>query len=320
MLYAEVSLVHMTATGPSHAHAGFGGYVRLAVLNPVLVVVVLLAGCTGAQGASGIQRESSPSRSAPTPTPTPAEVEVDLQGAVDEATAYAASQGVTAGIAIIDREFGTEVVNASASTAIRTASLVKLFIADNLLQRQRSGEFQLSEQDGALIESMLIFSDDSAAESLYSRFGQETMVIEVAQRYGLASLTPASPPAEWELTSVSAIDMARYYDLFLRQTPAVDRDYVVGLLRRSSPIAADGFNQSFGLPAALTGATAGIKQGWMCCPDGNSYLHSTGIIGTDNRYSLVILTVEPNGSAAAFRTDVLDAIARLVFQSGIRVD
>jgi len=318
MLYAEVSLDRMTATGPSHAHAGFGGYVRLAVLKPVVVVVVLLAGCTGAQGDSGIQRESSSSRPAPTATST--EGEVDLQAAVDEASAYAASQGVTAGIAIIDRESGTEAVNAAAGSPIHTASLVKLFIVDNLLQRQRSGEFLLSAQDGALIESMLISSDDAAAESLYGRFGQETMVIEVAQRYGLPSLTPASPPAEWELTSVSADDIARYYDLFLRQTPQVDRDYVLGLLRRISPTAGDGFNQVFGLATALAGETFGIKQGWMCCPDGNSYLHSTGLVGTDNRYSVAILTLVPNGPSEAYRIDVLDGVAALIFQSGISVD
>jgi len=145
-------------------------------------------------------------------------------------------------------------------------------------------------------------------------------VIEVAQRYGLSSLTPASPPAEWELTSVSATDIARYYDLFVRQTPQVDRDYVLGLLRRISPAAGDGFNQVFGLATAFAGETVGIKQGWMCCPDGNSYLHSTGLVGSDNRYSVAILTLEPNGSLGLYRTDVLDGIAMLIFQSGISVD
>ncbi|MDQ4039068.1 MAG: class A beta-lactamase-related serine hydrolase [Actinomycetota bacterium] len=311
----------MTAgTRPGHARAaGFLRYLRLAVPKPVLVVTVLLAGCTGSQAESGTATESS-SNSPAAPSVSSAEGNVELQAAVDEASAYAASQGVNAGIAIIDREARTEVVNAGAGTPIRTASLVKLFITDNLLQRQRSGEFQLSEQDRLLIESMLVFSDDSAAESLYGRFGQEAMVIEVAQRYGLVTLLPASPPAEWELTSVSPIDLARYYDLFLRQTPAVDRDYVVGLLRRASPIATDGFSQVFGLANGLAGGTAGIKQGWMCCPDGNSYLHSTGIVGADNRYSLAIFTVEPNRSLAAYRTDVLDGIATLVFQSGISLD
>lgn len=310
----------MTAAVPSRARAALAGSLRLAVPKSV-VAALLLAGCTGAPSPpdSSTQTESSSSQPA-APTVSSAEVEVDLQTAVNEASAYAASQGVTAGISIIDREFGTEVVNATAGTPIRTASLVKLFIVDNLLQRQRSGEIQLSAQDVALIESMLISSDDAAAESLYGRFGQETMVIEVAQRYGLASLTPASPPNEWELTSVSASDIARYYDLFFRQTPEVDRDYVVGLLRRISPTAGDGFNQVFGLATALAGETAGIKQGWMCCPDGNSYLHSTGLVGPDNRYSVAILTLEPNGSVGVYRTEVLDGIAMLIVGSGINVD
>jgi len=111
----------------------------------------------------------------------------------------------------------------------------------------------------------------------------------------------------------------RDYDLFLRQTPEVDRDYVVGLLRRISPIATDGFNQVFGLATALAWETAGIKQAWMCCPDDASYLHSAGVVGTDNRYSLAILTFAPNGSLA-YRTDVLDGIAMLIFESGFSID
>lgn len=310
----------MTAGHSPRAGAGLLPEFRPAVTKLVLLVLLLVAGCTASQPDTDSQTESSTNRpSGPDASSSP-DLTAELQAAIEEASAFAAGQGVTAGIAIIDRELGTEVVNAAASTPIFTASLVKLFIADNLLQRQRSGEFQLSEQDRALIEAMLVFSDDSAAESLYSRFGQDAMVIEVAQRYGLASLKPASPVGEWELTLVSAIDVARYYDLFLRVTPAADRDYVVGLLRRSSPVAADGFNQAFGLLTAFSGGTVGVKQGWMCCPGGNAYLHSTGIVGTDNRYCIAIITVEPDGSSAAFRTDLLDGIATLIFQTGLATD
>ncbi len=304
--------------GVARGHRRYLENARVAWPGIALVAAVLLAGCSGTQGGSA----SSPSGTASQPSAAErsAEVALELQAAVDEASAYATSQGITAGIAVIDRELGTEVVNAAAGTAVRTASLVKLFIADNLLQRQRSGEFQLSAQDAALIEVMLTSSDDSAADLLYERFGQEAMVIEVAQRYGLSSLTPASTPGEWELSWVSAVDVARYYDLFLSQMPAADRDYIVGLLRRISPIAADGFNQAFGLATALAGKTVGIKQGWMCCPEATSYLHSTGIVGPDNRYSVAILTVEPNGSAEAYRTDVLDGIAALIFQPGFDIE
>ncbi|MDQ3578331.1 MAG: hypothetical protein M3443_12190, partial [Actinomycetota bacterium] len=221
--------------GVARGHRRYLENARVAWPGTALVAAVLLAGCSGTQGGSA----SSPSGTASPPSAAErsAEVALELQAAVDEASAYATSQGIAAGIAVIDRELGTEVVNAAAGTAVRTASLVKLFIADNLLQRQRSGEFQLSAQDAALIELMLTSSDDSAADSLYARFGQEAMVIEVAQRYGLSSVTPASTPGEWELSWVSAVDVARYYDLVLSQMPAVDRDYIVGLLRRISPIA-----------------------------------------------------------------------------------
>lgn len=221
-----------------------------------ILVAVLLT-------ASGCAEDSPDAGRGSTPDPRPdarprvTEPEVDLQAGIDEATAFAASQGLAVSIAVIDRDTGAEVVNgaAAADVPVFGASLVKLFLADNLLQRQRSGELGLAAQDVSLLEAMLVASDDAAAESLYDRFGGEAMVTEVAQRYQLPSLTPTNEVGEWELTEMSARDVARYYDRLLTSTPAADRDYLVGLLRGTAMIAGDGFDQFFGIPRALPGQT-----------------------------------------------------------------
>lgn len=284
--------------------------------GPMIVAILLAAsGCTEQPGAV----------SATPPTATAesrvAEAEVDLRSGIEEATAFAASQGIEVSIAVIDRERGEEAVNgAAADVPVFGASLVKLFLADNLLQRQRAGEFQLTVQDRSLLEAMLVASDDAATDSLYAKFGGEAMVTEVAERYQLPSVAPTSQDGEWELTAMSARDLARYYDRLLTSTPAADRDYLVGLLRETAMIARDGFDQFFGIPTALPGQTWAIKQGWMCCPRETSYLHTTGILGTDNRYTVAILSADPGVVDSGFSTDILSQIAALVFPPGSIAD
>lgn len=251
------------------------------------------------------------------PQPQAAKVEIELQANIDAATAFATGEGLEVSIAVIDRARRLEFVNgAAADEPIWGASLVKLFIADNLLHRQRAGEFQLSAQDLNLLDAMIVSSNDTAADELYTRFGGDAMVTEVAQRYRLSSVVPTNQPGFWELTMMSARDVARYYDRFLSEAPMADRDYLLGLLRRTEEVAADGFRQLFGLSAALPGQTLALKQGWMCCPRETSYLHTTGILGSDNRYTVAILSQNPGVFSTAYSTDLLGQVAALLFPPG----
>ncbi len=298
------------------------GTVRSPACLLVMLMVTVL-GCTdgttppaGSAPTTG-QTSTAPESAPQSAQPQKAEAEVDFRAGIDQATAFAADQGLSVSIAVIDRVLGEEIANGpAADTSTFGASLVKVFLADNLLHRQRAGEFQLSEQDRALLETMLIGSDDTATDSLYGRFGGAEMVREVAQRYQLPSVMPTNQAGFWELTTLSARGVARYYDRLLSRTPMADRDYIVDLLRRSMEVASDGFNQFFGLPNALPGQTLAIKQGWMCCPRDSSYLHTTGIVGTDNRYTVAILTTDPGVFSTAYSTSVLDQIAAFVFPPG----
>lgn len=290
---------------------------RRARYLAALSAAVLLATGACAEGSPGSSRESSPEPTAADGSTASAAADPALQARIDEATAFAASQGIAVSIAVTDREVGAEVVNgAAADTPIFSASLVKLFLADNLLQQQRAGQVQLTPEDRALFETMLVASDDAAADSLYARFGGAEMVIEVAERYQLPSVAPTSEAGSWELTTMSARDVSRYYDRFLARSDAADRDYLIGLLRASAMIARDGFDQFFGIPTALPGVTWAIKQGWMCCPGDTIYLHTTGILGIDNRYTVAILSGDPGVVAPDFSTDVLSQITALVFPPG----
>jgi hypothetical protein len=62
-------------------------------------------------------------------------------------------------------------------------------------------------------------------------------------------------------------------------------------MRLTTPVAADGFDQRFGVFGAVPGQPA-VKQGWMCCVGGSRHLHSVAVIGS----RVVVLLSEVPGS------------------------
>lgn len=297
----------------------------------LLAAAVLLAavGCTemaadreraSTSEPSPVTTESSPQRTAtPTETVQPQVlvVELDLAANVAAAAAYAEGEGLTVGITILDRQTGEEFSNGpTAAQPVWSASLAKLFVADNLLARNRSGQLTLSAADRSLMEQMLRSSDDLAADTLYFAYGAESMVAEVSERYGLPGIIPSTDPGEWEVTSVTAQSVVRFYDRFLDTAPGPDREYLANQLRGLQPIAADGFDQFFGIPAVFPEDSWAIKQGWMCCPRETSFLHTTGILGAGDRYAVAVLSQRPADASGGYSTSVLTRIAELLFPPG----
>lgn len=207
------------------------------------------------------------------------------------ATAYAAGRALV-GVAVLDRRTGTYVDNgASARGAMGTASVVKVLIAEELLHRHSVGQIGLGAAEFTRIEAMLVRSDDPAASSLYSQFGGVALIEATLRRHGLAESAPPADPQYWGNTKMSAHDVARFYaNVLAGSVPAASRDYLFGLLRNVAPTASDGFGQHYGLAGVELGLDAAVKQGWMCCLDGVRQVHSTAVVGDDDRYVIVILT------------------------------
>lgn len=253
--------------------------------------------------------------SEPAPTPRTPEPPPHLQAGIDAASQQARAVGATVGIAVLDRATGQQWTNGPpAHEALFAASLTKLFIADNLLFRQQAGQLVLPAGDRALLEATLTDSDDSAADQLYQRYGGEQMIAEVAARYALPSLRPTNQAGFWELTTISAVDLIRWYDAFLATAAPTVVEFMVGLLRASPELAADGFNQYFGIPRALPGQVWAIKQGWMSGVRDSTFMHTTGLLGPDNRYAVAILVQNPGGQ---FPIDLIDRLAAAVLPPGL---
>ncbi|MGU3433530.1 hypothetical protein ACNHUS_10965 [Actinomycetes bacterium M1A6_2h] len=257
---------------------------------------------------------SSTSPVEPSPVPTPAfpapdmQAAPDLTGRLQQATDGAAARGAQLSIGFLDRTTGTY-IGAGDTDPIETASVVKLFIADDILFRESRGEIALTQTDTENLAPMLTSSDDSAAEVLWDAYGDNDIVTRVATRYGLVATTPPAGGSWWN-TETTAADIVRYYASLLDGTGGLARDRadrIIGLLESFTPEGTDGYPQMFGIPSALEGeSTRGIKQGWMCCVS-NRWIHlSTGFVGDGARYVIAVMAREQLYRGADGAADGID--------------
>ena len=168
--------------------------------------------------------------------------------------------------------------NGLADRPFPAASMVKLFMAEDILHRARAGLLSLTREDFVLLQTMIRRSDDPAASTLWVRFGGGRMVADVAARYGLPGTAPPVPAGQWGSTTTTARDLARFLSLLPVVAHPADAGAIQAWMRTATPLAADGFDQRFGLFGTVPGRPA-VKQGWMCCLGGNRHLHSVGVIG-----------------------------------------
>lgn len=255
------------------------------------------------------------------PPDQPAATFDGLQARVNKAAADAAEAGADLTVAILDRNTG-QLVSTGTPHTIAIASVVKLFIADDLLLQEADGETELSPQDRVMLDVMLRSSDDSAAEVFWNRSGGSAIVDRVVDRYGLTS-TRAPGNGRWFNTISTVTDLVRYYDKLLAGTgglPPERASIIMANLAQSTPTAPDGmvpggvYPQRFGIPEGVPGEPVAVKQGWMCCV-GADWMHlSTGVIGPDRRFVMAISSMQPVGDAAARQT-ITDAV-RTIFPGG----
>jgi CubicO group peptidase (beta-lactamase class C family) len=227
-----------------------------------------------------------------------------LDARVRQATADAAKSGAKIETVVLDRDTGQTVAN-GANTPFPIASVAKLFIADDLLLQESQGKTTLSAADRASLDVMLRSSDDGAAQNFWNRSGGNAVIARVKARYGLGGTT-APWNGHWDVTTSTASDLVHYYDMLLNGTgglPPEQANVIIGDLAQSTPTGTDGYPQRFGLPEGLYAEPVAVKQGWFCCWNGANQLHvSTGIIGPEHRYVMVISSLDPTDAADARAT------------------
>lgn len=250
------------------------------------------------------------------PPDEPAATFDGLQSRASLATSTASKAGADITVLVLDRSTGQLVSNGN-STPIPIASVAKLFIADDLLLQEAKGQATITADDRQALDIMLRSSDDGAAENFWNRNGGSAIITRVAARYGLKS-TSTPYDGHWWNTMSTADDLARYYDLLMNGgggLPQEQANTILANLAQSTTNGIDGYPQRFGIPDGLYAEPVAVKQGWMCCWNGGNWMHlSTGVIGADRRFIMVIGSMQPTDDATARKT-ITDAV-KTMFPGG----
>ena len=254
--------------------------------------LLVMLGARGATRSAADVPAPTPSPTvAPTPAPSPAPIAVVpplqrglAQAAVDAAEARAAGSTELA-VAVLDRGTGELAVGSRGNEPFYAASLSKLVVIVDVLDRRRLEGLEVTDADLALFERALGPSDDSAMSAIWDRFDGPGAVDRVRQRLGLSGHRPAE--------AGRAVGRGRDHRCGLR--PGVEARARRDATRRPRPArrgsgrgAAGGQGRVRpGLRSACSFVREGdgpgvvAKQGWMCCFSGRYYLHSAGAVGAD---------------------------------------
>ncbi|MFI6335435.1 hypothetical protein [Streptomyces sp. NPDC050535] len=232
--------------------------------------------------------------------------------------------GVTAGVAVYDRQTGAFTEQVNTGMRFRSASIVKLLLTLDFLW-DRGPDYTIPAADRALLEPMLRSSDDDAANHYWVANGGSAIINRMVTELGLTDTAgpPAGQEGFWGYTAISARDTVKIYRYILEQAPAPVRDFIMTNLRQSTRCASDAFDQHFGIAAAFDRPWA-VKQGWSgeyedgtCGPSGTKNaaetslasqaaaqvdlsrpaLHTTGTVGAGDRSIVAVLTLHPVGTS-----------------------
>ena len=265
---------------------GGGNPLRHAGLG--LITCLAVAACTvpvadGAERRQGRPFAATSAPPDPSQCPLPeSRFDCDLQRRIVAAERYLTARPGITGLVVRDRRSDAVWSNVAANRPVFAASTVKLAIAVDLFERERTTGLRLTSADRARIDAMLHTSDGDAANTLWFRFGGDAIGSRFA-RYGMPGATYVAGLARrWGSMKATAADLDRLVGHALEQTTQDVRRYLVNGMRT---VAA---NQRWGVWAAGPSAQPGTKNGWHEY-DAGWVVNSFGFLGPDGRYTLSIM-------------------------------
>ncbi|MFG1646573.1 hypothetical protein ACGFMK_40395 [Amycolatopsis sp. NPDC049252] len=233
------------------------------------------------------------------PSPKPDQDQDQEQGRLPSGAELAKLVPGKVSVLVHDRKSGEDVVSYRPETTYTSASLVKLLIAFEALR-------QGTEPD--VVAEMLSRSDDNVASRLWANLGGPAIVSGWAARIGMRSTRPPADPAHWGSTIVTAADLVKLYEYLMDKAPEGTRQVVLRALDAATQHGADGFDQFFGIPGAVTAADWAVKQGWSCCDPGRN-LHTSGLVG-GRRYIVVVLSAQSADTGWPTASDRVTAVVK----------
>ena len=293
---------------------------RLAAAAAALAALTgcgLLPGpAAGPQGGGAGTAPAQASASAATPAPTarscpaaPAGFTCTMRARIAAVQAYLRHRPGVVGVVLRDRSTGAVWENSHAHTPIYMASTSKLAMAAALLTQDQAGVIHLSSEDWSVLHDMLHVSSDTAADTLWFKFGAP-FYTGFFPRIGLASAqyvsAPGITPPYWGEMLCSAADLSRVIGYVL-DMPAPLRRYLVTTL---SHVAAD---QHFGVWGAGIANHPGNKDGWSVEQPG-WIINSVGFAGPRQRYTLAMMNSLNGHGGYHAGTDTITQVAAILFR------
>jgi hypothetical protein len=319
----------------------------IRIAAAVAILSLMTGGMTGCVAGCGDHEPASPAEAAPLAAPVSPSASPSASVAPTPAqTTVALPAGVTAGVAVYDRKAAAYTVRHNVEQRFRSASLVKLFIAiDYLWTRETVAASERQQLDIMLSRS----DDDAASHfynlggraAIIARMNQRlgtTVVPPTAPRTGWGST---------EVSAAHLVRVYRY--LLDEAPARIGQYILGRLRKGTfTRCGTDRYDQSFGIPSAFPGVPWAAKQGWYefanapknCTSTSpaaftpsdvevvpveffevapapahapvdftGEALHTTGIVGPDDRSIVVVLTVHPHGTQYAVATAAVTKLA-----------
>ncbi len=208
-----------------------------------------------------------------------------------DARRFAERAPATVAFAVQDADGGVRGLDRDGKFSSASASKVVLLAGE--LRRLRDADERLDRATRSLLERMIRFSDNAAADSIYARVGDAGME-RVARRAGMRSFETV--PGYWGGAQVSAAELARFFFHLERNLVGPYRGFGKGLLATITPA------QRWGIPAAAPrGWEVYFKGGWRP-PDteetSGPVTHQAALLRhrSGRRLAIAILTDRPPGT------------------------
>jgi Beta-lactamase enzyme family len=162
-----------------------------------------------------------------------------------------------------------------------SASVVKAMLLVAELRRLRDERLPLDPATEDLLEAMITYSDNDAADSIHGRVGDPGL-LAVA---GSARMRRFTVAGYWGNAQVTAADLARFFSRLRKLLPRRHRRMALGLLTSVIP------GQRWGLPRAAGGTwTVYFKGGWRATDRGELVHQAARLEDGGRELAIAVLT------------------------------
>jgi hypothetical protein len=186
------------------------------------------------------------------------------------------------------------------------ASVVKSMLLAAETRRLNHEGGEIDPETDSLLRAMITMSDNSAADAIYSRVGDDGL-LAAAERAGMTQFTVAG---HWGNAQIAAADMARFFADLDHQFPRAYREYAKGLL--GSVIE----SQRWGIPSVAGEQWAvRLKGGWL--PDHALVHQAAELHERDGARSLALVVLTDEQPSFEYGIETVQGVAaRLLSRDG----